>query len=224
MCVPGEEQAQRFLGNESHKDHFKLLEKDQNSLLVGARNIVYNISLRDLTEFTEQYLRRCEFGLTESDVRVQKNSPSFESCRQVKDLRDLRERIIEAIENIPADILPTDVVIWISKLGPFERSGPLGVYEGFCKHKYFFVDMRCVNNRSTLLAFKHQAVAMFHDERIISIEMPNQNVHILVKISYSFIFFNFQIPCNVVDNQITAFKYSTLINCIIYNLSVFIYE
>ncbi|XP_021930956.1 semaphorin-1A isoform X3 [Zootermopsis nevadensis] len=50
----GEEQAQRFLGNESHKDHFKLLEKDQNSLLVGARNIVYNISLRDLSEFTEQ--------------------------------------------------------------------------------------------------------------------------------------------------------------------------
>lgn len=50
----GEERVQRFLGNESHKDHFKLLEKDHNSLLVGARNIVYNISLRDLTEFTEQ--------------------------------------------------------------------------------------------------------------------------------------------------------------------------
>ncbi|XP_067003213.2 semaphorin-1A isoform X3 [Anabrus simplex] len=50
----GEEKAQRFLGNESHKDHFKLLEKDQGSLLVGARNIVYNISLRDLSEFTEQ--------------------------------------------------------------------------------------------------------------------------------------------------------------------------
>lgn len=31
------ESMQRFLGNESHKDHFKLLEKDQNSLLVGAR-------------------------------------------------------------------------------------------------------------------------------------------------------------------------------------------
>jgi hypothetical protein len=37
LCFAGEEQAQRFLGNESHKDHFKLLEKDQNSLLVGAR-------------------------------------------------------------------------------------------------------------------------------------------------------------------------------------------
>nr|CAD7195795.1 unnamed protein product [Timema douglasi] len=32
-----EETPQRFLGNESHKDHFKLLEKDQGSLLVGAR-------------------------------------------------------------------------------------------------------------------------------------------------------------------------------------------
>jgi hypothetical protein len=37
LCVAGEEQAQRFLGNESHKDHFKLLEREQNSLLVGAR-------------------------------------------------------------------------------------------------------------------------------------------------------------------------------------------
>jgi hypothetical protein len=37
FCFAGEEQAQRFLGNESYKDHFKLLEKDQNSLLVGAR-------------------------------------------------------------------------------------------------------------------------------------------------------------------------------------------
>ncbi|XP_071446082.1 semaphorin-1A-like isoform X8 [Hetaerina americana] len=51
----GEERVQRFLGNQSHKDHFKLLEKDQKSLLVGARNIVYNISLYDLTEFTDQH-------------------------------------------------------------------------------------------------------------------------------------------------------------------------
>ncbi|XP_063238903.1 semaphorin-1A-like isoform X10 [Bacillus rossius redtenbacheri] len=50
----GELTPQRFLGNESHKDHFKLLEKDHSSLLVGARNIVYNISLRDLTEFIDQ--------------------------------------------------------------------------------------------------------------------------------------------------------------------------
>ena len=50
----GVEDVQRFMGNESHRDHFKLLQKDGSALLVGARNIVYNISLRDLTEFTEQ--------------------------------------------------------------------------------------------------------------------------------------------------------------------------
>jgi semaphorin 6 len=60
----GEEQAQRFLGDESHKDHFKLLEKDQNSLLVGARNTVYNISLRDLSEFREQ---RIEWHSSKAD-------------------------------------------------------------------------------------------------------------------------------------------------------------
>ncbi|XP_059474068.1 semaphorin-1A-like isoform X2 [Neocloeon triangulifer] len=49
----GEERPERFLGNQSHKDHFKLLQKDHNWLLVGARNIVYNISLHDLTEFTD---------------------------------------------------------------------------------------------------------------------------------------------------------------------------
>ncbi|KAF4531834.1 hypothetical protein B566_EDAN000860 [Ephemera danica] len=53
VCVAGEERVQQFLGNQSHKDHFKLLQKNHNWLLVGARNIVYNISLHDLSEFTE---------------------------------------------------------------------------------------------------------------------------------------------------------------------------
>ncbi|CAB3359363.1 Hypothetical predicted protein [Cloeon dipterum] len=48
-----DERAERFLGNQSHKDHFKLLQKDHNWLLVGARNIVYNVSLHDLTEAVE---------------------------------------------------------------------------------------------------------------------------------------------------------------------------
>lgn len=43
-----------FKGNESHRDHFKLLQREGSALLVGARNIVYNISLRDLNEFSEQ--------------------------------------------------------------------------------------------------------------------------------------------------------------------------
>ncbi|XP_035214713.1 semaphorin-1A-like isoform X3 [Stegodyphus dumicola] len=45
-----ESDLQRFLGNESHTDYFKLLEQDGESLLVGARNIVYNISLSTLME------------------------------------------------------------------------------------------------------------------------------------------------------------------------------
>ena len=36
------------MGNQTTKDHFKLLQQDGGSLLIGARNIVYNISLHDL--------------------------------------------------------------------------------------------------------------------------------------------------------------------------------
>uniref|UniRef100_T1IUH4 Semaphorin-1A n=1 Tax=Strigamia maritima TaxID=126957 RepID=T1IUH4_STRMM len=43
-------EVKRFYGNKSHFDYFKLLERDGESLLVGARNIVYNISLHNLTE------------------------------------------------------------------------------------------------------------------------------------------------------------------------------
>ncbi|KAK2718894.1 semaphorin-1A-like isoform X2 [Artemia franciscana] len=45
-----ENEVARFLGNRSHPDFFKLLEADGDSILVGARNIVYNISLPDLIE------------------------------------------------------------------------------------------------------------------------------------------------------------------------------
>ena len=43
-------EVQRFLGNETDSDHFKLLEQDGDSVLVGATNIVYNISLATLQE------------------------------------------------------------------------------------------------------------------------------------------------------------------------------
>lgn len=43
-----------FLGNQTHKDHFKLLRSDGVSLLIGARNVVYNLSLADLSENVEQ--------------------------------------------------------------------------------------------------------------------------------------------------------------------------
>lgn len=44
------EQVQRFHGNHSHPDHFKLLETNGDSILVGARNIIYNLSLNEMTE------------------------------------------------------------------------------------------------------------------------------------------------------------------------------
>lgn len=46
--------GQRFLGNESHVEHFKLLERATTSILIGARNAIYNISLHDLTEIVDQ--------------------------------------------------------------------------------------------------------------------------------------------------------------------------
>lgn len=44
------EEVLTFVGNSTHSDHFKLLKEDGNSLLIGARNVVYNLSLTDLTE------------------------------------------------------------------------------------------------------------------------------------------------------------------------------
>ncbi|XP_066598820.1 semaphorin-1A-like isoform X2 [Prorops nasuta] len=49
--------GQRFLGNESHVEHFKLLERSTTSILIGARNAIYNISLHDLTEIIDQRLQ-----------------------------------------------------------------------------------------------------------------------------------------------------------------------
>ena len=46
--------AEKFLGNQTHKDYFKLLSTDGTSLLIGARNVVYNLSLPYLDENPEQ--------------------------------------------------------------------------------------------------------------------------------------------------------------------------
>ena len=46
--------ADKFLGNQTHKDYFKLLRTDGDSLLIGARNVVYNLSLPYLVENPEQ--------------------------------------------------------------------------------------------------------------------------------------------------------------------------
>lgn len=60
-----ESDLQRFLGNQSHSDYFKLLEQDGESLLVGARNIVYNISLSSLQE-----KKRLEWFSSEDDISM----------------------------------------------------------------------------------------------------------------------------------------------------------
>ena len=50
------DQIETFLGNQTHRDHFKLLRSDGVSLLIGARNVVYNLSLADLTENVDQVI------------------------------------------------------------------------------------------------------------------------------------------------------------------------
>jgi len=56
-----------FFGNQTHTDHFKLLNQDGNSLLIGARNVVYNISLEDLTENLDQ---RIEWNSRNRDTEL----------------------------------------------------------------------------------------------------------------------------------------------------------
>jgi semaphorin 6 len=53
-----------FHGNSSHTDHFKLLKEDGSSVLVGARNVIYNLSLPNLLEFTEE---RIDWSCSEED-------------------------------------------------------------------------------------------------------------------------------------------------------------
>ncbi|KAF0289647.1 Semaphorin-1A [Amphibalanus amphitrite] len=66
--VPLDERSMlRFAGNVSHKDHFRLLENDGSSLLIGARNIVFNISLTDLTERRDE---RLEWHSEPQDVQL----------------------------------------------------------------------------------------------------------------------------------------------------------
>uniref|UniRef100_A0A0A9XEK4 Semaphorin-1A n=4 Tax=Lygus hesperus TaxID=30085 RepID=A0A0A9XEK4_LYGHE len=47
-------QIEKFYGNDSYTDFFKLLEMDVDSILIGSRNVVYNISLSNMTENVHQ--------------------------------------------------------------------------------------------------------------------------------------------------------------------------
>ncbi|XP_021002265.1 semaphorin-1A isoform X3 [Parasteatoda tepidariorum] len=75
--APQGEKVQRFLGNQTHSDHFKLLEKDGDHLLVGARNIVYNLSLDTLQE-----KKRLEWYSSDEDINMCKmKGKSEEECQ-----------------------------------------------------------------------------------------------------------------------------------------------
>ncbi|XP_045121085.1 semaphorin-1A-like isoform X7 [Portunus trituberculatus] len=54
ITLPDELESQVFPGNRSEVDHFRLLQRDGDSLLIGARNIVYNISVHNLVENLSQ--------------------------------------------------------------------------------------------------------------------------------------------------------------------------
>jgi len=58
------EDLSEFHGNSSHIDHFKLLKEDGTSVLVGARNVIYNLSLPNLIEYTEE---RIHWSCTQQD-------------------------------------------------------------------------------------------------------------------------------------------------------------
>ncbi|EFN80746.1 Semaphorin-1A [Harpegnathos saltator] len=79
--------GQRFLGNESHVEHFKLLERATTSILIGARNAIYNISLHDLTEIVDQDLTVMEDSGKDSrrsaDISSADDSMQFSYFRRI---------------------------------------------------------------------------------------------------------------------------------------------
>ena len=58
--------SDRFLGNHTHTDYFKLLRQDGDSLVIGARNVIYNITIDGLVENREQ-VRIKEEEMNESE-------------------------------------------------------------------------------------------------------------------------------------------------------------
>ncbi|XP_023230473.1 semaphorin-1A-like [Centruroides sculpturatus] len=60
-----EDSVMKFVGNQTHVDHFKLLEQDGDHVLIGARNIVYNISIGTLQE-----KKRLEWYAGENDINM----------------------------------------------------------------------------------------------------------------------------------------------------------
>ncbi|XP_044736328.1 semaphorin-1A isoform X2 [Chrysoperla carnea] len=61
----GAEDVFRFSGNDSHSDYFRLIVRDEDSLLIGARNLVYNLSITDLSE-----LQRLTWYSKDTDAKM----------------------------------------------------------------------------------------------------------------------------------------------------------
>lgn len=72
-----EDDVMKFVGNQTHVDHFKLLEQDGDHVLIGARNIVYNISIGTLQE-----KKRLEWYAGENDITMCKvKGKSEDECQ-----------------------------------------------------------------------------------------------------------------------------------------------
>jgi len=73
------EELSEFHGNNSHTDHFKLLKEDGTSVLVGARNVIYNLSLPNLIEYTEE---RIHWSCTPEDkANCDLKGKSYSDCQ-----------------------------------------------------------------------------------------------------------------------------------------------
>lgn len=78
MTVPyGADEAVRFQGNTTSKDHFRLLQSDGEFVLVGARNAVYNLSMPTMVEN-----KKVEWFALEDHVKMcQLKGRSEEECQ-----------------------------------------------------------------------------------------------------------------------------------------------
>ncbi|CAG9796562.1 unnamed protein product [Diatraea saccharalis] len=75
----GDETSEQFVGNATAPDHFRILDKDNLSIIVGGRNTVYNLSLYDLSENVEQ---RLEWQSTDAHRELcQLKGKSVDECQ-----------------------------------------------------------------------------------------------------------------------------------------------
>uniref|UniRef100_T1GNU1 Semaphorin-1A n=1 Tax=Megaselia scalaris TaxID=36166 RepID=T1GNU1_MEGSC len=65
FLILGDDQIFKFAGNSTVTDHFKLVIKEGNSLLIGSRNVVYNLSIYDLSE-----QQRLVWKSSEDDIKM----------------------------------------------------------------------------------------------------------------------------------------------------------